>query len=123
MSKVRVVVALEPGFSEEQTFMERRIWRQMKGAYDLDLILVDPDDTASRSMLVGQAVFMNPWEGIMLSEYTHPKEATYFFGNVTTSLLELKEEGDDQVRIVTPKPCDMFGCSAAAIVLNERLNQ
>jgi hypothetical protein len=119
---MRVLAVLEPGFSDEQSFIERRIWRQLKGAYDLDLVLVEPAEKVHRGMILGKAVFMNPWKGTMLKHYSHPAEATYIFGNATTDLLHLFEAGDDQVRIPTPKPCDMFGCSAAAIVLDRRVN-
>jgi hypothetical protein len=122
MSKVRVIAALEHGFTKEQSIIERRIWRQMKGAYDLDLVMIEPRAEVSRDLIVGTAVFLNPWEGMMLSDYTHPAEVTYLFGNALTDLLYIKEAGDDQVRISTPKPCDMFGCSAAAIVLDRRTN-
>ena len=121
MSKVRVIAALEPGFDESQTFIERRIWRQLKGAYNLDLVMVEPAERVERDMIVGHAVFMNPWKGETLSTYAHPAEATYLFGNAVTDLLHLMGAGDDCVRIVTPKPCDMFGCSAAAIVLDRRV--
>ena len=121
MSKVRVIAALEPGFSEEQTYIERRIWRQLKGAYDIDLVLLEPKAAVSRDLIIGKAVFLNPWEGTMLNEYMHPVEATYLFGNAITNLLSIKEAGDDQVRILTPKPCDMFAVSAAAIAMGHRV--
>lgn len=118
-----VAALKEPGFSEEQNYIERRVYKQTVGAYGGRLYFVDDlADTIANHRGEVPLVFLtpNPWNAVNLWDFEHPEECLYVLGSCTESLERYIQDRDHRVYIPTPNPTDMFGCGCLGIVLATR---
>lgn len=110
--------------------VELFIWKQLCSAYEVDRLVmvgksknpritIDQYDTMEEAInsSKGEVVLLEPKGNIILSNFIHPKDAIYVFGNAMNH--NLKYNGIT-VRIDTPTMTDMFAFNAAAIVLADR---
>lgn len=111
---------------EHEPTFEYLCWRQMKGAYDVNLICVGQDYNTMEEALdatTGSRVFMIPpgrVDSIEMSDYTPPKgDVVYIFGRPGDNLVRYVTEEDTVVHITTPNPADMMAVTVAGIVLYE----
>lgn len=119
----------------EKDWLEYRvelfIWKQLCAAFKVDRLImvgktgnpritIDQYDTMEDALAScsGTFVFLEPKGDINLSDFTHPTDAIYVFGNAMNH--NLQYDGS-KVRINTPTTTDMFAFNAAAIVLADRL--
>jgi len=115
--------------------LERRLWKQTLAAYGIKNWAMVPGDTERGSPLEfnsleealtkshGTRVFLRPDSGIPLSEFDHPIDAVYIFGNAKESLRKYIRQEDNVVTIDCPQATDMFACVALAPVLHSRFVQ
>lgn len=118
-----VAAQKEPGFSEEQNYLERRVYKQTIGAYGGRLFFADNiGDIIAKYRGEIPLVFLtpNPWNAVDLREFEHPEECLYIFGSCTEDLEKYIQDRDHRVNIVTPNNTDMFGCGCLGIVLAHR---
>lgn len=125
-----VIGAWESDWMENK--LERRLWKQTIQAYNVDKWVMTPQFGSFTSPIQyqtleeaidnseGKRVFLVPFDGEPLHEYSHPEDATYIFGNIPENLKQYMREGDDVVRIATPKSTDLFAAVALGIVLESR---
>ncbi len=115
---------LEDGY---EPTMEHLIWRQLKGAYDVKLVLVPLSFSTMREAiesLEGKNVFLIPPNRVAVSidfnDYKLPKgDVNFIFGKPGDNLVKYVTEYDDVVSIHTPNNVDMMAVSVVGIVLNE----
>ena len=115
--------------------VEAFMWKQLAKAYEVDEVVFAPlllDDGRSYPRqtpniekaveeVEGELVYLMPSKGEDLTEFDHPENAAYVFGNAKQSNLPLSKAYPGKVvYIPTPKKIDFFGISAAAIVLADR---
>lgn len=120
---INVAALKEPGFSEEQSYLERRIWKQTTHAYEGRLFYVDDlAEVIAKHRSEMPLVFLtpNPWNAVNLWDFEHPEECLYVFGTATENLERYIQDGDHRVYIPTPKSTDMFGAGCLGIVLDRR---
>ena len=129
---VTVVGMWEPGFSDEQMFIEWRMWKQTILAFEVDRWLMvgsqgpggryEAFDTVQDALDAsrGDRVFMIPEAGKPLDQLDHPANVVYIFGNVNESLLSYVRPEDQIASIFTPCPADMFAAACLACVLSYR---
>ena len=124
---ISIVYLHEPWFSVEHTEFENRIYRQLKGAFGVgQLVQTTPDEIEEElAALPGRRVFLvPPWHHDFidheLADYQHPDDAVYVFGSAECNLTAFLDPNTDVVTVTTPQECDMFGSSAAAIVVYDR---
>jgi tRNA(Leu) C34 or U34 (ribose-2'-O)-methylase TrmL len=118
-----VAALKEPGFSEEQNYLERRIYKQTIGAYAGRLLYVDDlSDVIAEHRGKMPLVFLtpDPRNAVDLWEFDHPEECLYVFGSCTENLERFIQEQDHRVTITTPNKTDMFGCGCLGTVLAYR---
>jgi hypothetical protein len=112
---------------ENDLTFEHLCWRQMKGAYQCNLISVGYDcDTMEEAldMTVGTRVFMIPPgrvdHSIDMADYTPPTgDVVYIFGRPGDNLVSYVREEDTVVHITTPVIVDMMAVTVAGIILYE----
>ena len=109
------------------------MWKQISSAFEVDRLIFSPPklnqqkpeeyNSIPDALISSEChpVFMTPDKGIPLSEYTHPDQAIYVFGNAQDDNLRWVNSESDIVCIRTPAAVDFFGISAVAIVLYDRL--
>jgi hypothetical protein len=123
MSRIRVCGALEIGYAGD---MEHLVWRQLKGAYGVELVLAPRDYPTMQDLidnLTGKKIFLIPpgrMESKDLDTYELPddEEINFIFGRPGDNLVKYVKEEDDVVSIHTPNDVDMMAISTAGIVLN-----
>lgn len=105
---------------------ERRVWKQTIDSFNVDVwcMYVDPEEMERDE---------KPWtflvaprscdeNAIPLTEFEHPKDAVYVFGNTPNHLKRYIREGDQVVTIPVPNPnASMFGHCALPVVLYDRM--
>ena len=110
--------------------VEAFMWRQLCSAFTVDRLIMTPTllsertsvdqfdcmDTAIESAK-GEIVLLEPKGGQPLTEFKHPQDAVYVFGNAWAGNAH---RNGHKVTIVTPKPVDFFAIDAAAITLFHR---
>lgn len=101
-------------------------WRQLAGAYNVQLNLVGHKfDTLEEALVasVGHRIFFIPpgrTESIDFKDFTPPEgDIVYVFGNTAEDLVSYIQEGDTVVSIHTPHQSDLMAISVVGIVLNE----
>ena len=117
---------------------ERRIWKQTIQAFSVDIWAMCPRrggpftspiqyDTLEEMLVAfqGPRTFFIPPGRLMgstpLSEYKHPEDGIYVFGNSPENLVKYVGPGADVVSIYTPGPATMFAHAALGAVLYDRL--
>ena len=118
-----VVATKEPGFSEEQNYLERRVYKQTIGAFGGSLFYMgDISDAIAKYRGEIPLVFLTPFreDAVELKNFEHPKNCVYVLGSATEDLNKFIQDRDHKVRISTPNPTDMFGCGCLGIVLAHR---
>ena len=122
-SRVSICGCLENGYDKT---LERLAWRQLKGAYNVHLILAPKDfPTLEEAIdsLEGQKVFLIPpdrIESVDLRDFQIPEgTVNYIFGRAGDNMVRYVQEGDMVVSIHTPHNADMMSVAAASIVLNK----
>ncbi len=74
----------------------------------------------------GERVFLYPEAtvaGESLTDFEHPEDAVYLFGNAFDSLRSLRRATDPMVTVYTARQVDVFACNVAAIVLFDRMRK
>lgn len=128
---VTVVGMWEPGFSDEQTFIEWRMWKQTISAYAVDRWCMvgsqqpgggfESFNTMAEALLSlrpeEQRIFLIP--GAEKNGHLSNNPA-YIFGNASENLSRFinDDAGDVAVGIQTPNPTDMFAACCLPLVLS-----
>jgi hypothetical protein len=115
---------LEDGY--DCTF-EQLAWRQMKAAWDVELLLVGHGyDTVQEALDVAQGhrVFLEPPGRIGRSEefsdwLSPADDLVFIFGRPGESMVSYIREEDTALHITTPRNTDMMAITVAGIVLYE----
>lgn len=114
---------LEKGY--ESTF-EHLQWRQIKNAFDVNLVLVPHHyETMEEALasLNGKNIFLIPpgrIESIDMKDYELPKgDVNFIFGRPTDNLTKYVTSDDDVISFYTPKETDLMATTMAGIVLYE----
>ena len=120
---VTICGILEDGY---ESTMEHLMWRQLKGAYGVNLVLVPfhyPTMEEALDSLKGDKVFLIPPERVEsqnFKDYNFPKEdVNYIFGKPGNNLVKYLKEEDDVVSLHTPNNVDLMAVCMVGIVLNE----
>lgn len=132
-SRITTVVGMwEPGFSEYEQIIEWRMWKQTIEAFDVDRwIMAGPVPNGGTFEAVDRIqegvallsedtkrIFLNPFGGVPIEEYTRPIDVAFIFGNASCDpAIQLIRHQDDKVVIRTPKPVDMFAACVLPYVL------
>ena len=105
---------------------EHLVWRQLKGAWLVNLKLIGHDYETMEEALEshnGPKVFFVPperTESIDFKDYIPPKgDIAYIFGKPGDNLVKYIREDDMVVSIHTPGKSDMMAISVVGIILNE----
>lgn len=113
---------LEAGYEDG---IEHRIWRQLRGAYKVNLALVPHDYESMEAALRtvrGHRVFLIPpgrVQSVELKAFRPPEHVVYVFGRPGENLVRYIRDGDSVISIETPGNSDMMAVTVAGIVLNE----
>lgn len=107
--------------------MEFLVWRQLKGAWKVPLVLVPKDFATMAEALEAydnyNKVFLIPPGRIKstdFSDFVLPEgDVLMVFGNPEDNLVKYVQDDDDVVSIHTPGTADMMAISVVGIVLNE----
>jgi len=120
---ITLVGMLERGHDTKFEFM---CWKQLKGAWQVELKLVGRDFETMEEALsscTGHRVFLIPpgrTKSIDFKEYQPPGgDINYIFGRPGDNLVKYIQEKDTIVSIHTPGESDMMAISVVGIVLNE----
>lgn len=120
---ITVIGMLENGWESN---MEHLVWRQLKGAWRFNLVLVPIDHPTLEEALAaneGERVFLIPpgrTPSIDLRDYRPPEgDVVYVFGRPGENLVRYVRDDDAVVSIATPGATDMMAISVVGIVLNE----
>ena len=111
--------------------VEHFMFRQLKGAFKFDRLVMVPKDKKYTSGSVdqydtmeealesckGRRFFLEPTGTTLLDDMPHEEDAVYIFGNASRHNLTHVKDDDLTIRIPTPGNADMFAVNAAAIVL------
>jgi hypothetical protein len=131
---ITIVNLWEPGYFDEETHMQWRIWKQVIAAYGVPPgnWLAAPEllpglgkpiqyNTLGEALLnsKGTRVYLDPAGSVDLKSFVHPEDAIYIFGHSMSSF----RDKENTVRIETPESADLFGCSACSVVLQDRFNK
>ena len=125
---VTVIGMWEPGFSDEQSFIEWRMWKQTILAFGVDRWCMvgsqrpgggfEAFDTMPEALLAtaqdGDRIFLIP--GAERSGYLTPNPV-YIFGNASEDLRRFVGEGEVTVGLETPEPQDLFAACCLPWVL------
>lgn len=119
--------------------LERRVWKQTTAAFQVDRWLMAgvrespltvplcfATMAQALEVTVGKRIFMIPpgrTPSIDLTDFDHPGEAVYVFGNASQNLVSFIREDDAVVSIKTPHSAVLFGHCALPIVLYDRLTK
>jgi len=121
---ITVIGMWEPGYSQEQNFLEDTIWKQTLSAFAVDRFLMVTASTMMENLnsAIGDRVFMcYGSEGTeTLKNFKHPQDAVYLFGIPGDNLRQYIKTDDYKVHIETPNDVDMLACSCVAAVLYDR---
>lgn len=101
---------------------EWRLWKQATNAFACKLELVH--EPYQIWEMPGPKTFLMPHPKLVttpLSEYVHPEDAIYVFGNTRESLRDQVKPEDEVVTIYTYNTAHMFGHTTAGIVLYDRM--
>ncbi len=107
--------------------MELLVWRQLKGAWDVPLVLIPKDFATMQEALEAyndhNKVFFIPPGRIGstdLRDFTLPEgDVLLVFGRPQENLVRYVKEGDRVVSIHTPGTADKMAISVVGIALNE----
>ncbi len=107
--------------------MELLVWRQLKGAWKVPLVLVPKDFPTMEEALKAhdnyKKVFFIPpgrIDSTDFREFILPEgDVLMVFGKPGENLVRYVQEGDRVVSIHTPETADMMAISVVGIVLNE----
>jgi len=113
-------------YREESWMNPKADWRQwdhLTRAYGVDLMLLDRGVELGTVELTGDIVVLDEDAEMILDYFTHPEDAIYVFGRTGHAFLHKQIPNNVSVRIDTPNPICLFGCEAAAIVLEHRRRQ
>ena len=104
---------------------EHLCWRQLKGAWQVNLVLVGHDCKTIEEAIApyeGHKVFLIPpgrMPSIDFEDFTMPEgDVMFVFGRPGNNMVRYVEAGDTVVSIQTPGTADMMAVSVAGIVLN-----
>jgi hypothetical protein len=118
---------LEKGWESN---MEHLVWRQLKGAFGVNLILVPFHyKTMEEALknLKGKKVFLIPPGRIKsINFYNYKKpigDVNYIFGRPGDNLVRYVTDKDDVVSVHTPNNTDLMAISVVGIILNEYRQQ
>ena len=112
-----IIACRERGWFEEGT--EDSLWTNLCRSAGTRFELVDTLDDVPE--LVGTIVVMDETGDESLENFAHPEDAVYIFGNSGNTGIQQHIRADHVVRIDTPHDCNMFGISAASMVLYDRM--
>jgi len=122
MSRITICGVLEDGY---ESTMEHLVWRQLKGAFGVKLLLAPKDFPTMQDLvdsLEGKRVFFIPpgrMESLDFYDYKLPEgEVNLIFGKPGDNLVKYVREEDDVVSIHTPNSTDMMAVSTVGIALN-----
>lgn len=128
---ITVVGMWEPSFSNMEQVIEYRMWKQTIAAFDVDrwVMVGEPPDPKITSFeqygnlmealhTCENIVFLIPDAEVELSEIDIPENVTFVFGNVSENLKMYATDVDQQARLATPKPIDMFAAACLPWVLS-----
>jgi len=121
-NNITICGVLEDGY---ESTMEHLIWRQLKGAFGVKLLLAPKDFPTMRELvhsLKGRRIFFIP-PGRMksLDFYTYELpdgDVNLIFGRPGDNLVKYVRNEDDVVSIHTPNGTDMMAVSTVSIALN-----
>ncbi len=126
---ITVVGMWEPGFSDEQMFMEWRMWKQTIEAFAVDRWLMvgqgpskcgrfEPYESMNEALALtrGKRIFLIPNWGCSLPR-DYPPEVVYIFGNTSENLKRYIREEDSVASIDTPVSADLFAACCLPLVL------
>jgi len=123
MAKITICGHLEDGY---ESSMEHLVWRQLKGAFGVKLLLAPKDYPTLEELidsLKDKKVFLIPpgrVESQDFKDYKFPEgDINFIFGKPGDNLVRYVKEGDDVVSIYTPNNVDMMAVSAVGIILNK----
>lgn len=117
--------------------LEYRMWRQLKGAFNVDRLVLTPqvpdfnrgiiDQYATMEEALascqGHRVFLEPQGSDDLHDIPwHKDDIVLVLGSTEHGNLHLVRPDDYQVQIQYPGPSDLYGINAAAIALAFRWN-
>lgn len=134
---VTVLGMWEPDWMDAER-TERRLWKQTIQAFAVDrwamagvqggpftsplqyesLEAMVVDHRGPKTFLIPRASYSASQR---LSDYEHPTDAIYVFGNSTENLVRHVTESDAVVSIYTPERATMFGHVALSAVLYDRM--
>ena len=126
-----VVGVWEPGFTDEQLFVEWRMWKQTIGAYcirDWRMVGNVPGcgayqeferiEDAITDTDEARRIFLIPDAELTIDEIQTVTDPVVIFGNVSESLRRLVTPASQAARIVTPFSADMFAAACLPLVLS-----
>jgi hypothetical protein len=114
-----VVGVWEPGFTDEQLFVEWRMWKQTIGAYcirDWRMVGNVPGCGAYQEFERIEDAIADTDEARRI--FLIPDAELVIFGNVSESLRRLVTPASQAARIVTPFSADMFAAACLPLVLH-----
>ncbi len=120
---ITLIGMLEIGWEEN---FEHLVWRQLKGAWQVELKLVGHHYETMEQALdshTGHKIFFIPpgrIESIDFNDFQPPEgDIAYIFGRPGDNLVKYIRENDMVVSIHTPGQTDMMAISVVGIILNE----
>lgn len=120
---ITILSMLEEGY--ESSF-EHLAFRQLKGAYQCNLVCVPHNYSTFQEALdntAGEKVFMVPPGRVAhsteFSEYAPTGDEVFCFGSPQESMASYISENDTALHITTPEATDIMAVCVAGIVLNE----
>ena len=128
---ITVVGVWEPGFTDEQLFVEWRMWKQTLAAYEIrDWRMVgnvpgcgayqefDKVDDAIADIDEGRRIFLTPAASQTIDEIRPVKDPAVIFGNYHEDLSRQITPGAQSIRIPTPQNTDMFAAVCLPLALH-----
>jgi hypothetical protein len=122
---VKIYALREHGWFENPK-LESFIWKQTKNAFGVDEVILsnsfeEIDETETEKVFL---VMPDRIEGsIELSEFDHPENASYIFGNAVDNLVRFAGENDHAVHITTKQASALFGITVVGAVMVDRVNK
>jgi hypothetical protein len=128
---ITVVGVWEPGFTDEQLFMEWRMWKQTLAAYKIrDWRMVgnvpgcgayqefDRIEDAIADIDESRRIFMIPAASRTIDHVMPLKDPAIIFGNYDENLHRHVTPGAQSIRIPTPQETDMFAAVCLPLALH-----
>jgi len=136
---ISIIAKWEHGWFD--TKVELAMWLQTMKAYGVKKLAMVPirESTGRAEQFLSMQKAIDKYNGVKkvflepiknqvltkhkftsLSDYNHPKDCVYIFGNSGSGNAELAKTEDDIVYIPTPNDVDLFGLVAFGMVMYDR---